>query len=330
MRDDGQGVSVIIPTRNRPALLREAIASVLGQTRPVDQLIVVDDASDTPTWLPGIQDLAASIEIVRRSRHGGVAAARNAGLDRARGKYLVFLDDDDLLDSRMVEQGVVMLEKRQEASGVFFRHRTVILDDAIGPEAPRRWLTGTRTPLHMACAENPAPRSTLAERPVAAFLRYLIPIHSGMVRRAAVAETRFPEDLRQGEDTYFWISMAAAGRRFVLDERAFAVVRRHAQNTTLSRSRYVTDIQPCYERLLADGLLTSADDAYLAHLKLLCFKTVTGHRAGPHLAHVGRSPHRLAAELGFWTANLTTRFCRSLMPSARWPHGKDSLAILGG
>jgi hypothetical protein len=223
-----------------------------------------------------------------------------------------------------------VLESQHEASGVFFRHQTIIHDDGVGLESPRRWMVGNLAALHMASAENPAPRSTLAERPVAAFLRYLFPIHTGLVRRAAVAETRFPEDLRQGEDTYFWISMAAAGRRFVLDDRALAIVRRHAQNTTRLRSRYVADIQPCYERLLADGLLTAADDAYLAHLKLLCFKTVTGQWAGPHLAHVGRSPHRLAAELGFWTANLTTRFCRSLMPSARRSRGEDSLAILSG
>jgi glycosyltransferase involved in cell wall biosynthesis len=327
MTDEGRGVSVVIPTRNRPALLREAVASVLEQTRPVEQIIVVDDASDTPDWLPGIQNLASSIEIVRQPRHGGVSAARNAGLNRARGKYLVFLDDDDLLEPSIIEQGVAVLERQPEASGVFFRHQTIILDD-LRPEIPRR-RGGNRVALHMASAENPVPRATLAERPVTAFLRYLIPIHSGLIRRAAVADIRFPEDLRQGEDTYFWISLAAAGRRFVLDERAYAIVRRHTQNTTRSRSRYIADIQPCYERLLADGLLSAADDAYLAHLKLLCFKTMTRHRVAPHLAHVGRSPHRLAAELGFWTANLTARLCRSLMPSSRRAGGEDRLAILG-
>jgi glycosyltransferase involved in cell wall biosynthesis len=330
MSDDGQGVSVIIPTRNRPTLLREAIASLLGQTRPVDQIIVVDDASEAPDWLPGIQDLSSSIEVVRRPRHGGVSAARNAGLDRARGKYVVFLDDDDLLDARMVEHGVDVLESQGAASGVFFRHQTVIHDDVDRLDPSRRRPAGNRASLHMASADNPVPRSTLTERPVTAFLRYLIPIHSGLIRRAAVDATRFPEELRQGEDTYFWISMAAAGRRFVLDERAYAIVRRHAQNTTRLRSRYIADIQPCYERLLADGLLASADDAYLAHLKLLWFKTLTGHATRPHLVHVGRSPHRLAAELGFWTANLTARFCRSLRPSARGPQGDDSLAILNG
>jgi glycosyltransferase involved in cell wall biosynthesis len=328
MSDDGQGVSVIIPTRNRPSLLREAIASVLGQTRPVEQIIVVDDASDAPDWLPDIQGLAPSIEIVRQPRHGGVSAARNAGLDRARGKYLVFLDDDDLLEPHMVERGVSVLDGQRQSSGVFFRHQTVVLQDPASPPSCRR-VGGSRPGAHMANAENPVPRLTLAERPVTAFLRYLIPIHSGLIRRAAVADARFPEDLRQGEVPYVWISLAAAGRRFVLDEHAYAIVRRHAQNTTRSRSRYVVDIQPCYERLLADGLLAAADDAYLAHLKLLCFKTMTRHRVGPHLAHVSRAPHRLAAELGFWTANLTARFCRSLMPSSQRTQDEDRLAISG-
>jgi glycosyltransferase involved in cell wall biosynthesis len=308
-------VSVIIPTRNRPALLRAALGSVLQQSRPVDQIVVVDDASARAEWIPAALALSPVIEIVREERNRGVSAARNHGLDRARGDYLLFLDDDDLVDPRFVEQGLAVLAANPGADGVFFRYRTTgSADTSDGHEDPPRLAErGTRASLAVALLskENPVHRATLERRPVTAFLRYLIPINSGFLRRSAIGAARFPESLRQGEDTCFWISLAAAGRRFVLDEHAYAVVRRHAGNATRSRARYVSEIQPCYERLLSQGLLAAPDDVFLAHLKLLWFKALTGGKGvGRHLQQVVASPRLFAAELRFWTANLVARLCR--------------------
>lgn len=292
-------VSVIIPTRNRPALLQLAVASVLRQTRPVDQIIVIDDGSDSTEWSRAGALCSPLVEVVRRSRCGGVAAARNQGLARARGDYLIFLDDDDEIDPRFVERGLAVLTESPEVDGVFFRFRTLAAD----PPEGTFWL---------AVAANPVPRATLEERPFAAFMRYLVPICSCLLRRSAVASVRFPEDLVQGEDTYFWLSLAASGRRFVLDEHAYALVRRHDGNLTRSRVRYMREIQSCYEKLLASGVLPSRDHVFLAHLKLLCFKLASGGDPRPHLAGLLGSPHRLASEAAFWTMNLTTRVLRGL------------------
>jgi glycosyltransferase involved in cell wall biosynthesis len=305
-----QRVSIIIPTRNRPALLRAAVDSVLGQTRPVDQVIIIDDGTERAEWLPEIQALSPTIEVVCRDRPGGVSAARNAGLERARGDYLLFLDDDDLIEPRLVEQGLAALAAPSPLGGVFFRHRTITSNEPAALGLPRgaEGDTGPTLPFQVAVRENPVPRATLEQRPVTAFLRYRIPICAGFIRRSTVGPARFPEMLRQGEDTYFWISLAAAGHRFVQDERVSAMVRRHADNTTLSRTRYMSEIQSCYEKLLADHLLHAADDVYLAHLKLLCFKTFAGGTdLGPHLRHVLASPRRLAAEGAFWSKNLSFR-----------------------
>jgi hypothetical protein len=139
-----------------------------------------------------------------------------------------------------------------------------------------------------------------------------MPIQSCFVRRSAVGDARFPESLTQGEDTYFWISLAAAGRRFLLDERVYAVVRRHPGNTTGSWTRYVHEIQACYEKLLEDRLLAAPDDAYLAHLKLLWFKGLTHPRGGlRHLGHALGSPALLIREIVFWAANLGARTRRA-------------------
>jgi glycosyltransferase involved in cell wall biosynthesis len=87
-------VSVILPTRNRPASLPGAVRSVLSQDFAELELIVVDDGSDPPAEraFGGVRD-----ERLRLLRLEGVgpAAARNAGLGQARGEWIAFQDDDD-------------------------------------------------------------------------------------------------------------------------------------------------------------------------------------------------------------------------------------------
>ena len=92
-------VSIVIPSRNRPELLRRAAASALGQSFEDLEVVVVDDASETPVALPEDRRL----RIVRLPRQSGGAAARNAGLRAARGRWIAFLDDDDTLLPEMVE-----------------------------------------------------------------------------------------------------------------------------------------------------------------------------------------------------------------------------------
>ncbi|MGH2727704.1 MAG: glycosyltransferase family 2 protein, partial [Actinomycetota bacterium] len=84
-------VSVIVTTYERQAMLGEAIASVLAQTIQDFEIVVVDDASPTPATAPA----DPRIRVVRRETNGGEPAARNSGLDAARGRYVAFLDDDD-------------------------------------------------------------------------------------------------------------------------------------------------------------------------------------------------------------------------------------------
>lgn len=84
--------TVIIPTYGRPEFLAEAIDSVLAQTCADFECIVVDDASPEPVTLPDDDRL----RLVRREENGGPPAARNTGIEAAKGKYVAFLDDDDV------------------------------------------------------------------------------------------------------------------------------------------------------------------------------------------------------------------------------------------
>ena len=86
-------VSVIIPTHNRAEFVVEAIESVLRQTAPPREIIVVDDGSTDDT-LDRLGAYGPRI-IVVTTNHGGAAHARNAGMKVAKGEYLAFLDSDD-------------------------------------------------------------------------------------------------------------------------------------------------------------------------------------------------------------------------------------------
>jgi glycosyltransferase involved in cell wall biosynthesis len=85
-------VSVVIPTCGRPQFLREALASVAAQTHRPQQVIVVEDGEGA-----GMANIEASapVQVIAGPRRGP-GAARNAGLEAARGELVAFLDDDDL------------------------------------------------------------------------------------------------------------------------------------------------------------------------------------------------------------------------------------------
>ncbi len=91
---DSIGISVVIPTFNRRTLVERAIRSVLAQTHPVDDIIVVDDGSTDGTGDSLRLAFGDRIRCVRQENRG-VSAARNRGLALTRGRYITLLDSDD-------------------------------------------------------------------------------------------------------------------------------------------------------------------------------------------------------------------------------------------
>ncbi len=89
-------VSVIMPVRNRPVQVLDAIESVIAQTFPDWELLVVDDGStdETPQVLAAQAEADPRVRVVR-IEPSGVSAARNAGIEAARGRFVAFLDSDN-------------------------------------------------------------------------------------------------------------------------------------------------------------------------------------------------------------------------------------------
>lgn len=103
-------VSVIVPTHDRPQLLRQALESILQQTLRDFEIVVVNDAGPDVTDVVRALDGEGRITYVRHAINRGLAAARNSGIGVARGKYIAYLDDDDRFYPEHLETLVSALE----------------------------------------------------------------------------------------------------------------------------------------------------------------------------------------------------------------------------
>jgi len=103
--------SIIIPVYNRRQWVARAIRSVLAQTDGDWELLVVDDASqdDTPACVR--REFGAAVRLIELPQNAGVSAARNRGIEEARGDWLAFLDSDDEWLPRKLEKQRAALEE---------------------------------------------------------------------------------------------------------------------------------------------------------------------------------------------------------------------------
>ncbi|MEX0585106.1 MAG: glycosyltransferase family 2 protein, partial [Pirellulales bacterium] len=101
-------VSVVIPAYNAEECVARAIESVLAQTRPVQEVIVVDDGSRDRTAAVAAR-FGASIRILRQP-NGGPAAARNHGVRESRSAWIAFLDADDAWLEQKIERQAAQLD----------------------------------------------------------------------------------------------------------------------------------------------------------------------------------------------------------------------------
>ncbi|QQS72526.1 MAG: glycosyltransferase family 2 protein [Flavobacteriales bacterium] len=192
-------ISVIMPAYNAAEHVREAIMSVQAQTWPNWELVVVNDGSQdaTAAILDGLDDARI---IVVHQENKGVSAARNTGLDRARGEIIAFLDADDVLPARSLEARAALIVSDPE---VFFVDGTVLRLDATD---------GRLTHMY-----SPSFKGMAFDRLVAlSETCFFGP--SWMIRRTDATNKRFPEHMRHGEDLAFYTSIARAGKYTFVEE----------------------------------------------------------------------------------------------------------------
>lgn len=116
-------VTIVTPTKNRRALLAEAIASVRAQTFPGWEHLVIDDGSDdrTEEMVAEIAAVDPRVRFLRREgERTGANVCRNLGIREARGEFLVFLDSDDLLAPGCLEGRVEVMRRNLDLGFAVF------------------------------------------------------------------------------------------------------------------------------------------------------------------------------------------------------------------
>lgn len=192
-------VSVIIPTYNRAKYIRDAIDSALNQTRVPDEILVIDDGStdNTPEILAQYD---APVRVIRQ-RNRGRSAARNVGLDEARGDAIMFLDSDDLLLPTNLARCLAVLTPNPRVG--------VVYSDALIVDS-----SGQAVELYTGAMPGPRPSGmVLGELSRRCFLTI-----SSLARRSAIGSLRFNESMSHAEDYDFWRQLAGHWEFQYVDE----------------------------------------------------------------------------------------------------------------
>lgn len=126
---DHPRITVVIPTYNRPELVRLAVASVLAQTYAPAEIIVVDDGS-TREVAPAMEDFGDRIRLIRQA-NTGLSGARNTGIQAATTDWVAFLDDDDEYANDRLERAAESI-RRFPTADVHVTNTTIV--PISGPE----------------------------------------------------------------------------------------------------------------------------------------------------------------------------------------------------
>lgn len=192
-------VSVIIPVYNGEKFIGETIESVQSQSIDDLEILVVDDCSvdNTAAIVGSYVDSDPRVVFFRLTRNEGVAAARNQALKMARGRYIAYLDSDDLWLPNKLERQIAFLEEKGEGA-CFTSYETIEEDGA-----------------HRNCVHVP---SRIGYRQ---FLKNTITCSHTLLFDTEIIDKALlvMPDIRKGQDFATWLQVMKAGHVFFgLDE----------------------------------------------------------------------------------------------------------------
>lgn len=232
------GVSVVIPTFDRQSVLPRALESVLAQTRPVDEIIVVDDGSTDGTAAM-VADEFPMARLVGQENLG-VSAARNRGIELATGEWIAFLDSDDEWKPEKIERQLLALaahpmDRVCHTDEIWIRHHRRV--------NPRRKHAKFGGSIYRYCL------------PLCAMSPSSILIHRSVFDEVGV----FDEDLPACEDYDLWLRICARLPVHYLDQAL--VVKYGGHPDQLSRRIWGLDRYRvrALEKILESGVLDDED-----------------------------------------------------------------------
>jgi glycosyltransferase involved in cell wall biosynthesis len=231
-------ISVIIPTYNSSGMVNETISSVLAQSEPDLEVVVVDDGSDDDTRkiINAIED--GRVKYFYKD-NGGTSSARNYGLSKAKGEYIAFLDHDDLWPENYLEVMVSNLENKRGFDAVYSPITTVYPD-------------GTKVESYK------RPEGKSGQITLDLFRRGFIWPSAAVIRKSVLRDFYFEEALRQSYEDGDYFLRLSTRCLFLFVEDVEAIKREHAENFSAKVGVLPTRIQVLerfYFRIGGDKLI---------------------------------------------------------------------------
>ncbi|MGI4903323.1 MAG: glycosyltransferase family 2 protein, partial [Janthinobacterium lividum] len=238
-------VSIVIPHFNLGSYLCETLDSVIAMTYRNIEIVVVNDASTDRSSVEIIDKLGlideARFQVVQPSGNVGLAAARNLGIRHARGRYVLTLDADDLIDPAFVSKAVHALERHPE------------FDLVVTPAA---YFNDGEDISTLDCTEAMAYGIFTGEARIAGLLENRFSTATALFRKTVLERFPYNEDLHCYEDWSLYMRMCDAGVRCIVTTGVYFFYRRRA-DSMLNRPRSGSIRHLEY----ADMLRTSASPA---------------------------------------------------------------------
>lgn len=217
-------VSVVMPAYNAEKYIGQSIESVLYQTYPYWELLVIDDGSTDSTKDVVRQFISLDSRIKYFYQDNGKQGkARNLGIEKSKGEYLAFLDSDDLWLFNKLEIQLKQIQEKQvdlvfSDSYIFFDHD--VNDIQRRMEVKQRFYTGIEAiDLFIECNR--------------------IPILTVLAKKSAVQKVGGfieSDEVQYGEDYHLWLKLLLSGSTFFSSSETLAKYRVHSNSVTVNES----------------------------------------------------------------------------------------------
>lgn len=258
-------ISIIVPTFNLENYIDKTLESIVQQTFSDWEVLTVDDGStdNTSALIEGWAKRDDRIKLLRNQRSKGVSGARNTGIENARGKWIVFLDGDDLFRKDALQTRVQASNAHPDCcfiSGDFTRfHSDNDMDGRPFSETDLHW----RKYLHGSTNLQTAPR--LVFDPVKYFLISPLTWTGCVMIRAHLIKklSGFNERFISAEDNHLWLRVAASVDRMLFVPDSISYYRQRKNSLTHSGRPIHRDSVATYKDLLKDPLFLGLSESLL-------------------------------------------------------------------
>lgn len=226
-------ISIIMPCYNAELYIEEAVNSVINQTYKNWELVIVNDCS-TDRSLEILNNFSEhpNIRVFTLEKNGGSAVARNYALKHAKGRYITFLDADDILDSNYLEEQIKFIKEK---------------DAAIVSAGYRRMASKTTTDFFV--PEVVDYNLLLKGNPLSCLTTFY--------DKTKVGERYFPEDLRKCEDYVFWLNILKEGILAYGNSKVLATYRIFANSKSHNKIKLIKYMYFVYHKTQKINFLKS-------------------------------------------------------------------------